>query len=68
MVIYNFIIKTITSSSLFFNNQLFRGNRATKIHADGFAAFGSPNMPALAKAGINIELVKGKLLPNFNNN
>jgi L-asparaginase len=54
--------------SLFFNNQLFRGNRATKIHADGFAAFGSPNMAALATAGINIELVAGQLLPSFNNN
>lgn len=53
--------------SLFFNNQLFRGNRATKIHADGFAAFGSPNMAPLATAGISIELVEGQLSPSLSN-
>lgn len=53
--------------SLFFNNQLYRGNRATKMHADGFAAFGSPNMVPLAKVGINIELVAGQLSPSISN-
>ncbi|KIW01509.1 uncharacterized protein PV09_06987 [Verruconis gallopava] len=33
---------------LFFNFKLFRGNRATKISADDFAAFSSPNFPPLA--------------------
>jgi 60kDa lysophospholipase len=33
---------------LFFNHKLFRGNRATKVSADQFAAFDSPNMPPLA--------------------
>ncbi|GLP97936.1 asparaginase [Paraferrimonas sedimenticola] len=46
---------------LFFNNQLFRGNRTTKVHADGFNAFGSPNYPSLLQAGIQIELKAGKL-------
>ncbi|RKF20431.1 L-asparaginase 1 [Alginatibacterium sediminis] len=46
---------------LFFNNQLFRGNRTTKAHADGFDAFCSPNFPVLLRAGINIELVAGKV-------
>ena len=53
--------------SLYFNNQLYRGNRATKMHADGFAAFGSPNMVPLAKVGINIELVAGQLSPSISN-
>ena len=53
--------------SLYFNNQLYRGNRATKMHADGFAAFGSPNMSPLAKVGINIELIAGQLSPSLNN-
>lgn len=53
--------------SLYFNNQLYRGNRATKMHADGFAAFGSPNMAPLAKVGINIELVAGQLSPSLSN-
>lgn len=37
-----------------FNDQLFRGNRSTKINATGFDAFTSPNYPPLATAGINI--------------
>ncbi|GAB3033508.1 asparaginase [Bowmanella dokdonensis] len=48
---------------LFFNNQLLRGNRSRKIHADGFNAFASPNFPPLLEAGINIEVVEGKVQP-----
>lgn len=33
---------------LFFNYNLFRGNRTTKISASDFAAFASPNFPPLA--------------------
>ncbi|KAK7544864.1 60 kDa lysophospholipase-like protein [Phyllosticta citribraziliensis] len=33
---------------LFFNFKLFRGNRATKVSADDFNAFASPNLPPLA--------------------
>lgn len=33
---------------LFFNFRLFRGNRATKVSADDFNAFSSPNLPPLA--------------------
>ena len=33
---------------LFFNDKLFRGNRATKVSADDFDAFESPNCPLLA--------------------
>jgi lysophospholipase len=33
---------------LFFNFKLFRGNRATKVSAEDFDAFGSPNLPPLA--------------------
>ena len=39
---------------IFFNSQLFRGNRCTKTDAGGFDAFSSPNYPPLASAGINI--------------
>lgn len=53
----------IAEVSLFFNNQLFRGNRATKAHADGFDAFASPNLAPLAQSGINIQLLEGKLSP-----
>lgn len=51
----------IAEVALFFNNQLFRGNRATKADASGFNAFASPNFPPLIEAGIHIKLVAGKL-------
>src|SRR5690554_5575763 len=49
--------------SLFFNNQLFRGNRATKADADGFDAFASPNFSPLLRAGIDIDLIEGEVKP-----
>lgn len=45
----------INEVTLFFNNKLLRGNRATKAHADGFEPFASPNFPLLLEAGINIK-------------
>ncbi|AKJ42589.1 asparaginase [Pragia fontium] len=47
----------INEVCLFFNNKLFRGNRTTKVHADGFDAFASPNYPALLEAGIHIKRI-----------
>ncbi|XP_032201346.1 60 kDa lysophospholipase isoform X2 [Mustela erminea] len=47
---------------LFFQNQLFRGNRVTKVDSRRFAAFCSPHLPPLAVMGtdvtINRELVR----------
>lgn len=40
---------------IFFENQLLRGNRTTKINSEGFNAFRSYNHPALAHAGIHIK-------------
>ncbi|XP_074069319.1 60 kDa lysophospholipase isoform X1 [Macrotis lagotis] len=46
---------------LFFQNQLYRGNRVTKVDSQRFAAFCSPNLPPLAIVGaditINLELM-----------
>ena len=39
---------TIPEVTLFFNYQLYRGNRATKVSASDFAAFASPNHLPLA--------------------
>ena len=39
---------------LYFGGRLLRGNRATKMSADGLLAFDSPNCPRLAEAGISI--------------
>lgn len=44
---------------IFFNSQLFRGNRSTKVNSTGFDAFSSPNYPPLAVAGINIKYNTG---------
>lgn len=40
---------------VFFENQLMRGNRTTKINAEDFNAFRSFNYPSLASAGIHIK-------------
>lgn len=58
----------IAEVSLFFNNKLLRGNRSRKVDADGFDAFGSPNFAPLLKAGINIDVVAGKLVPESSEN
>ncbi|WP_173919962.1 asparaginase [Pseudidiomarina piscicola] len=44
---------------LFFNNQLYRGNRSTKADANGFNAFDSPNFRPLLEAGIQITVKSG---------
>ena len=39
---------------IFFENELMRGNRTTKINSENFNAFRSFNYPSLAQAGIHI--------------
>lgn len=46
-----------------FNNNLLRGNRATKVSADQFKAFQSPNYRNLAEIGIEIEFTPDAMLP-----
>lgn len=48
---------------LFFNNTLYRGNRATKADANGFNAFDSPNFAPLLQAGIQITVDAGEVKP-----
>lgn len=40
---------------IYFESQLYRGNRTTKYSAENFRAFRSPNYPTLADAGIHIK-------------
>ncbi|BDH46212.1 L-asparaginase 1 [Salmonella enterica subsp. enterica serovar Choleraesuis] len=54
----------VNEVSLFFNNRLFRGNRTTKAHADGFDAFASPNLPPLLEAGIHIRRLNTPAAPH----
>ena len=51
---------------IYFSGHLLRGNRATKINADGFNAFDSFNYPHLADAGVNIVYHEEHILrPDF---
>lgn len=40
---------------VYMQNLLMRGNRTTKVNADNFSAFNSPNYPYLAQAGVDIQ-------------
>ena len=40
---------------IYFESQLYRGNRTTKYNAENFRAFRSANYPCLAEAGIHIK-------------
>lgn len=51
---------------IYFENQLFRGNRTHKFNAQNFEAFHSFNYPALATAGITINYSENAIhKPNF---
>ena len=41
---------------LYFEYKLYRGNRTTKINAEHFNAFASPNFPALAESGVHLKV------------
>jgi L-asparaginase len=49
---------------LYFEYKLYRGNRTTKISAEHFNAFASPNFPELAESGVHLKINKGLLLKN----
>ncbi len=52
----------IQEVAIYFENNLFRGNRTTKISANAFEAFSSPNFPPLATAGIHIKYHSNTLI------
>lgn len=47
---------------LYFEYKLYRANRTTKINAEHFNAFASPNYPALAESGVHLNVNQGLLL------
>ena len=53
LIAANFAIPEVC---LYFGNDLLRGCRATKVSADGFEAFASPNYPLLGKVGVDIQI------------
>lgn len=51
---------------IYFSGRLLRGNRSTKINADGFYAFDSFNYPHLCEAGVNFVFHEHHILkPDF---
>ena len=52
---------------IYFSGKLLRGNRSTKMNADGFNAFDSFNYPHLADAGVSIVYHEEHILkPDYN--
>lgn len=47
---------------LYFEYKLYRANRTTKINAEHFEAFTSPNFPELAESGVHLKVFKHNLL------
>lgn len=41
---------------LYFEYKLYRGNRTTKVNAEHFKAFSSPNFPPLAESGVHLKV------------
>jgi len=54
----------IQEVGLYFEYKLYRGNRTTKINADHFEAFTSPNFPPLVKSGVNLQIQHNLLIKN----
>lgn len=48
--------------AVYFEYSLYRGNRCSKVSANQFEAFQSPNYPELAVAGVNIDYAHDRLL------
>jgi L-asparaginase len=56
----------ITEVCIYFEYQLYRGNRTHKYSAENFEAFRSSNYPILAEAGVEIRFNKAALLKRNN--
>jgi len=46
----------VSEVGLYFEYKLYRGNRTTKINAEHFNAFASPNYPELAESGVHLKI------------
>src|SRR5574343_253195 len=52
---------------LYFESKLYRGNRTTKISAEHFNAFTSPNYPPLAESGVHLNVNPNVILVKQSN-
>ncbi|HMI08408.1 MAG TPA: asparaginase [Flavobacterium sp.] len=53
----------INEVCLYFEYKLYRGNRTTKINAEHFNAFTSPNYPPLAESGVHLKISRELFFP-----
>ncbi len=53
----------LSEVGLYFEYKLYRGNRSTKIKAEHFNAFSSPNYPPLAESGVDLKIYSELFLP-----
>ena len=51
----------ITEVGLYFEYKLYRANRTTKVNAEHFQAFASPNYPPLVNSGVNLAVNQSAL-------
>ena len=51
----------VSEVCIYFETELFRGNRTTKYSAEAFSAFRSPNYPVLAQVGAHIKYDRSAL-------
>src|SRR5690606_2045896 len=51
-------VPVIQEVGLYFEYKLYRANRTTKINAEHFQAFSSPNYPALGESGVHLQINK----------
>lgn len=56
----------INEVCLYFEYKLYRGNRTTKINAEHFNAFASPNYAPLAESGVHLKLNRESFLSKTN--
>ena len=59
-------LSVVYEVAIYFENQLFRGNRTTKVSSDHFDAFKSFNYPSLADIGVEINFNLNYLLKKKN--
>ena len=53
----------ISEVCLYFEHKLYRGNRTTKINAEHFNAFSSPNYPPLVESAVQLKINTELFLP-----
>jgi L-asparaginase len=55
-------VAAVPEVCIYFDNKLTRGNRTTKMSAEHFDAFNSPNYPALAEVGLHLRYSNSNIM------